>query len=205
MKLYQALLPLAAALALAGCQGRSTAQGVIGQAETVITQVKDEAQVSAPNELKAAESTLAHMKQNFQEREYQAVIDEVPKFNSQIEAMKSTATANNAAAAEWNVLNTEVPKAIEEIQARVDSIKPNALPKEVTKEELDTAKTELETMKSTWAEATAAATAGNVMEATDKARSASAKAALWGFISLLIGAFVASFMGTLGGRHRDQF
>ncbi len=174
MKLYQALLPLAAALALAGCQGRSTAQGVIGQAETVITQVKDEAQVSAPNELKAAESTLAHMKQNFQEREYQAVIDEVPKFNSQIEAMKTTATANNAAAAEWNVLNTEVPKAIEEIQARVDSIKPNALPKEVTKEvtkeELDTAKTELETMKSTWAEATAAATAGNAMEATDKAR-----------------------------------
>lgn len=42
-------------------------------------------------------------------------------------------------------------------------------------------------------------------EVTDKARSASAKAALWGFISLLIGAFVASFMGTLGGRHRDQF
>lgn len=42
-------------------------------------------------------------------------------------------------------------------------------------------------------------------EATDKARSASAKAALWGFISLLIGAFVASFLGTLGGRHRDQF
>ncbi|HEX5161313.1 MAG TPA: hypothetical protein VFV88_06295 [Steroidobacteraceae bacterium] len=176
MKLYQALLPLAAALALAGCQGRSTAQGVIGQAETVITQVKDEAQVSAPNELKAAESTLAHMKQNFQEREYQAVIDEVPKFNSQIEAMKTTATANNAAAAEWNVLNTEVPKAIEEIQARVDSIKPNALPKEVTKEELDTAKTELETMKSTWAEATAAATAGNAMEATDKARVVQSKA-----------------------------
>lgn len=176
MKLYQALLPLAAALALAGCQGRSTAQGVIGQAETVITQVKDEAQVSATNELKAAESTLAHMKQNFQEREYQAVIDEVPKFNSQIEAMKTTATANNAAAAEWNVLNTEVPKAIEEIQARVDSIKPNALPKEVTKEELDTAKTELETMKSTWAEATAAATAGNAMEATDKARVVQSKA-----------------------------
>ena len=176
MKLYQALLPLAAALALAGCQGRSTAQGVIGQAENVITQVKDEAQVSAPNELKAAESTLAHMKQNFQEREYQAVIDEVPKFNSQIEAMKTTATANNAAAAEWNVLNTEVPKAIEEIQARVDSIKPNALPKEVTKEELDTAKTELETMKSTWAEATAAATAGNAMEATDKARVVQSKA-----------------------------
>lgn len=42
-------------------------------------------------------------------------------------------------------------------------------------------------------------------DAADKARSASAKAALWGFISLLIGAFVASYLGTLGGRHRDQF
>jgi len=116
------------------------------------------------------------MKQNYEEREYQAVIDEVPQFNAQIEAMKTTATANNAAAAEWNSLNTEVPKVIEEIQARVDSIKPNALPKDVTKEELDTAKTELETMKSTWAEATAAATAGKAMEATDKARVVQAKA-----------------------------
>jgi len=176
MKLYQALLPLAAAMALAGCQGRGTAEGVIGQAEGVISQVKDQAAVSAPNELKQAEATLAHMKQNYEEREYQAVIDEVPQFNAQIEAMKTTATANNAAAAEWNSLNTEVPKAIEEIQARVDSIKPNALPKDVTKEELDTAKTELETMKSTWAEATAAATAGKAMEATDKARVVQAKA-----------------------------
>ena len=176
MKLYQALLPLAAAMALAGCQGRGTAEGVIGQAEGVISQVKDQAAVSAPNELKQAEATLARMKQNYEEREYKAVIDEVPQFNAQIEAMKTTATANNAAAAEWNSLNTEVPKAIEEIQARVDSIKPNALPKDVTKEELDTAKTELETMKSTWAEATAAATAGKAMEATDKARVVQAKA-----------------------------
>lgn len=42
-------------------------------------------------------------------------------------------------------------------------------------------------------------------ENADKARRAAAKAALWGFISLLIGAFVASYLGTLGGRHRDQF
>lgn len=40
-------------------------------------------------------------------------------------------------------------------------------------------------------------------EAADKARKASAYAALWLFISLLIGAFVASFSATYGGRHRD--
>jgi len=40
-------------------------------------------------------------------------------------------------------------------------------------------------------------------EAADKARKASANTALWLFISLLIGAFVASYAATLGGRRRD--
>lgn len=40
-------------------------------------------------------------------------------------------------------------------------------------------------------------------DAADKARKTSAHAALWLFISLLIGAFVASFAATFGGRQRD--
>ena len=40
-------------------------------------------------------------------------------------------------------------------------------------------------------------------EAADKTRKASAYAALWLFISLLIGAFVASFSAIFGGRQRD--
>jgi hypothetical protein len=40
-------------------------------------------------------------------------------------------------------------------------------------------------------------------DATDKARKASAHAALWLFISLLAGAFVASLAATFGGRQRD--
>lgn len=40
-------------------------------------------------------------------------------------------------------------------------------------------------------------------EAADKARKASAYAALWLFVSLLIGAFIASLAATYGGRRRD--
>ena len=40
-------------------------------------------------------------------------------------------------------------------------------------------------------------------EAADAAREASAYAALWLFISLLAGAFIASWMATFGGRQRD--
>ncbi|PTU30776.1 hypothetical protein CJD38_13720 [Stenotrophobium rhamnosiphilum] len=41
-------------------------------------------------------------------------------------------------------------------------------------------------------------------EAVDKARKTSAYAALWFFISLLLGAFVASYLATFGGRLRDK-
>jgi hypothetical protein len=40
-------------------------------------------------------------------------------------------------------------------------------------------------------------------DAANKARKASAYAALWLFVSLLIGAFVASLAATFGGRRRD--
>jgi hypothetical protein len=45
--------------------------------------------------------------------------------------------------------------------------------------------------------------ATSAKEAADTARKASSHAALWLFISLLAGAFVASFAATLGGRQRD--
>lgn len=179
MKLYQAVLPVAAAMMIVGCGSRSTAQNVVGQADGAVSKVREEAAMTAPAELKAAEDTLAHMKTSFNDRDYEVVVADVPKFNEQMktleDAMASKQTANAAAETEWAALNQEVPKAVEAVQARVDSLKPTALPKDVTKEELDIAKTELETAKATWAEATAAHTAGNAIEATDKARLVAAK------------------------------
>ena len=180
MKVYQALLPLAAAMMIAGCGNRGTAESVIGQADGALGVVKEEAAIKAPTELKAAEDTLAHMKQNFESRDYKVVVADVPAFNAQLdkvkEAVANKATVEAAAAQEWTTLNEEVPKSVEAIQARVDSLKPAALPKDVTKEELETAKTDLATLKTTWTEATAAASAGNTAEATEKGRIVQAKA-----------------------------
>jgi len=41
------------------------------------------------------------------------------------------------------------------------------------------------------------------MEAADEAREASAYVAMWMVVSLLVGAFIASFAATIGGRQRD--
>lgn len=40
--------------------------------------------------------------------------------------------------------------------------------------------------------------------AADEARKAAAYSALWMFVALLLGAFVASLLATIGGRHRDH-
>jgi chromosome segregation ATPase len=179
MKLTQALLPLAAATIMAAC-GRGPAQSILSQADGALANVKDMAATSAPHELKDAQDTYAHMKQNFDDGEYKAVKADVPKFNEQMKTLQTAMESNQdkvqAAVAEWQTLNAQVPKAVEEIQARVDKLKPEKLPKDVTKEELETAKADLETMKATWAEAQQLAQNANPIEATEKARVVQAKA-----------------------------
>ncbi len=180
MKSYHAVLPLMAAMALfAGCESRGNAQFLISQAEAAVEKARPEASVSTPNEFKAVETTLAHMKQNFDQREYKAVKAEVPQFNAQYKTLAAAIDAkegeNAATIQEWATLNNEVPKSVDAVQARVDSLKPNALPKEVTKEEFETAKKDLEAAKATWEEATKAADAGNPAEARDKGKIVQAK------------------------------
>jgi len=61
---------------------------------------------------------------------------------------------------------------VETLDARVETLSSGKLPKEVTKEALATAKTDLEGMKAKWAEATDAASKGDKLAATDKGRAA---------------------------------
>jgi hypothetical protein len=180
MRIYQAFLPLVAgAFLLTGCGNKEPATQVVTQAETAMEGLRKEAAQFAPEELKAPEASLAAMKANLAKKDYAAVLRDVPKFNEEVKTAQGAVVTNQtlaaAAATEWETLNAEVPKTVEALQVRVDSLKGTRLPKEITKQTFETAKTELETMKATWAEATAAATAGNTQEAADKGRSVQAK------------------------------
>jgi hypothetical protein len=180
MRIQHALLPLAAAMILAGCGKADTSKSVIGQAEGAVTNVRDSAQAYAPEELKSVEAKLAQMKQDHEQKNYKAVVAAVPDMNAQIAAINETVAAKQVAAVaaeqEWTTLTEAVPKDVEVVQARVDELAGGAkLPKDVTKEEIATAKTELETVKATWAAAEADASAGKLVEATEKGRTVAAK------------------------------
>ena len=180
MRISQAFIPLVAgALLLTACGNKEPATNAVTQAEAALTPMRDDAARYAPDELKTADATLAAMKNDLAEEDYKAVVDAVPKFNTEVktlqEAVVQKQTLAAAAQNEWDALNADVPKSVEAIQARVDALKGTKLPKEVTKENYEAAKTDLEALKATWAEATAAATAGDTVAATDKGRTVAEK------------------------------
>jgi chromosome segregation ATPase len=180
MRISQMIAPLAVAtLMLTGCGNKQPATQAVAQAEGILGGLRSDASVFAPDELKIAEATLADMKANLGESDYKAVVEEVPKFNTELKTLKDTIVSkqNVAAAAqhEWDELNAQVPKTVEALQVRVDALTGTRLPKEITKETFESAKTDLETMKTEWAAASAAATEGKIVEAADKGRTVAAK------------------------------
>lgn len=180
MRIPQAFMALAATtLLLTGCGNKQPATNAVTQAENAIEPMRVDAAKFAPEELKAAETTLAAMKDKLAKEDYNAVVDDVPKINNDIKTLQGAVVQKQTLAAaaqnEWDALNDEVPKSLEAIQARVDGLKGQKLPKEITKENFEAAKTELETIKATWTEAATAATAGHTQEAADKGRTVQAK------------------------------
>jgi hypothetical protein len=182
MKLTNVLMALtASALLMTGCTSqKDPAENAVTQAEAAMTDLRVDAAKFAPEELKTTETTLAKMKDDLAKQDYKHVVAGVPQFNKEIATLKEVLVGRQtqiiAATREWETLNAEVPKAVEEIQVRVDSLASSPkLPKEVDKHEFETAKASLETMKNDWAAATAAFSQGNATEAADKARSVQGK------------------------------
>jgi DNA repair ATPase RecN len=180
MRISQLFLPLAVALIVTACGNKEPATNAVTQAEAALSGIRDDATKYSPEELKAPEATLAKMKEDLANKDYRAVVENVPPFNAQIKALQESLVTHQTLAAaaqnEWDTLSAEVPKSVEAIQARVDSLSGAKLPKEITEEAFDTAKAELQTMKATWTEATAAAGAGDAQAAAEKGRTVQAKA-----------------------------
>jgi hypothetical protein len=163
------------AVALSGCTSKEEpAKQAIATIETNLSQVKADAAKYAPDALQAAEGKIARMKSQLADHKYTEVLAQAQPVNAEVvalhDAIVSKQTQEAAIAREWDELKEEIPKTIAAIQARVDGLRGAKLPKEVTKESYETAKTQLQSMRSMWAEAMTAFEAGKTTEAADKAR-----------------------------------
>jgi hypothetical protein len=172
MRIPALILALSANAFMMACASQEEpAQQIITSAEAAINESRADAAKYAPDLLQTADGTLAKAKQDFAAEDYKAVIDARPALNQQIVAMRdsvvATQTSMAAATHEWEELSEEVPKLVEAIEVRVDSL---------SGQKQQAAKAELATLKATWKEAAAAFSAGNPLEAADKGRVVQMKA-----------------------------
>jgi hypothetical protein len=185
MRFSNLFLALAATTLIAtGCaQQKAPATKALAAIESSLAEVRDDAAKYAPEGLKGVESQVARLKESLDKKEYDNVLAGTPALDKAVASLrdavasgkKHAAAALAAAKTEWANLNTEVPQMVENIQTRVDELSKKKVRFRVSKEELESAKSGLEWMKSEWAEATAASTSGKQIVAAEKARAVKAK------------------------------
>ena len=169
-----------AAFALAGCMNqKAPAEQAVASAETSLGAIRDEAQKYAPEQLQAVDAQLTAMKDNLNKGNYPAVLNAAKDVNSSISGLKDFADNKKAAADAalakakdaWGPMSTDVPKMVDAIQARVDKLsKERHLPKGVSKDNVASAKSALDAMKSAWSDASNAAASGDYTTAVSKAQ-----------------------------------
>jgi len=181
MRIPNIMLAIAATTLLAaGCaQQKAPATKALDSIEASLKDVKDDAAKYAPDGLRGVEAQYDRLKESLDKKEYDNVLAGTPQLQKAVDSLKDAvdagkaqaASATKIAKAEWANLKDEVPKMVDTIQARVDTLdKSKRLPFGISKEEFEGSKSVLESMKATWTEATKDYKAGNEIEATSKAK-----------------------------------
>lgn len=183
MRYTKVILAIAAATLLAtGCgRMKNEATQSLDALESSVTALKEEGTKYAPVAYQGVESTLAQLKDSLANKDYKTVLAGTPELTKAVDTLKTAIASGkeqfDTATTEWVGLSAEVPKMVETIQSRVDTLaKTKRLPRNVSQDAFDSAKAGLDTMKATWNDASAAFSAGKPAEAADKARTVKAKA-----------------------------
>lgn len=176
MRLPKSLVAIAATTILfTGCaSNEEPARQALASAEASLAEVRVDAAKFAPEELQVAETRLAKAKESLAKEEYKDVLGDATQLTKETATLKEVVVSKQTQAAaathEWESLSEEVPKMVKAIEFRVEALSGSKLPQEVNKETFEAAKAALQSMKSMWAEASAAFNAGNAIVAADKGR-----------------------------------
>jgi len=172
---------IAVALLAVGCANqKEPAEKALAQIDSSVAALRDDAARYAADELQSVEATLSSLKEKLGKGDYKAVLAEAPQVTAAVNSLKETVATKKAeaeaamaaATTEWNALSADVPKMVDAIQSRVDILsKSSKLPKNVSQDAFNAAKSGLESMKATWGEASAAFAAGDATTAVAKANS----------------------------------
>jgi hypothetical protein len=181
MRISSLMLSLcAAALLVTGCaKNQMPAKKAVDQIEESLKAVRADAERYAPEGLKSVDAQLGRFKADIDAKNYDDVVAGAPQLQKAVDSLqdavamgkKHAAEALAVARNEWSSLSEEVPKMVETIDARVKELDKKKFFRGVKKDDLEVARTQLDSMKSQWAEASDEFKSGKAVAATDKAKS----------------------------------
>jgi hypothetical protein len=161
-----------------GSADKAPAEAAIKAAEAALTAVRSDAAKFAPDQLKPLDDGLAAAKANYEKGDYAAALGGAKDLAAKAGDLSSAIAAKRAELTRtWADVSAGVPKMAEAIQSRVDILSQSKkLPAGLDKDKLEGAKAGLATLKQSWADASAAYSAGNLGDAVTKATTAKDKA-----------------------------
>lgn len=179
------LLAALTAVLIIGCNmQKGPAEQAVAGAQAALDAVRDSAMQYAPEQLGGVDAQLSDMKGKFQQGDYAGVLASAPALMTAISGLKDAATAKKAAAEQalakakddWGPASAAVPKMVDDLAKRVEALSKGKLPKGVTKDAVAAAKSGLDSLKSTWGDATNASASGDYTTAMAKAQAVKDKA-----------------------------
>lgn len=156
-----------------GCAGdKGPAEVAIKAAEEALNAAKTEAAKYVPDQLKKVEDALKAAKDNLAKGEYKAALDGAKDLAVKAKDLTAAAAAKkNELTKSWEELNAAIPKATEELKAKIDALsKAKKLPAGVDKAAVDAARAGYDEVVKASAEANEAFKAGNIAQAVEKGK-----------------------------------
>ncbi len=133
--IYIALL---AALLVACARDKEPAEAAIKAATQAIEQIRGEAALYAPDQLKQLEDSLKAAQDNFAKKEYKAALDAASSLGAKAQDVAKAAAAKKAELTKsWDDINAGIPQMMEAIKSRLDILgKAKKLPAGLDKDKL---------------------------------------------------------------------
>ncbi len=163
-------------LAVTGCGNaqREATDAAINAAQSAINAAQVEAGKYVPDQLQAAQTALQSAKDALAKGDYQAGLSAAQDALRKAKDLATVAAVKRDEwTKQWTDVSASVPKSLDEVKDKLYAYAHGAhLPAGMDKTKLGDAKTQYEQLKQTWAEATSAATQGNLADAMKKASDA---------------------------------
>ena len=175
------ILAFVALFASACSHHKEQAQAAIAQAETALEAISVDAQKYLPQKYQELEDAITAAKATLDKGDAKGALAAAKDLPARVAALGSeVASAKQQAIAtltdSWNSMSGDLPKMIDAIQSRVDTLsKSKKLPKGLDQASFDAAKSGLDEIKGLWSAATQSFNSGNVEDAVAKAKAVEQK------------------------------